>query len=77
MAKRENKLSSAAKAKASGYSPSIEDLKKKVAEDDEPRKRLNVEIPESLHTELKIYATKHGASMTDIVEGLLRDHLNE
>ena len=75
MAKKKNTLSSAAKAKKSGYSASIEELKKKVAKDDVPRKRLNVEIPEPLHTELKLYATRHGASMTDIVEGLIRGHL--
>jgi len=77
MAKKKNTLSNAAKAKAGGYSASIEELKKKVAEEDVPRKRLNVEIPEPLHTELKLYATRHGASMTDIVEGLIRDHLGE
>ncbi|WP_022836936.1 plasmid partition protein ParG [Salisaeta longa] len=76
MAKK-NTLSNAAKAKSGGYSASIEELKKKVAGDDERRKRLNVEIPESLHTELKVYATRHGASMTDIVEGLLREYLGE
>ena len=77
MAKKKNTLSNAVKAKVSGYSPSIEELKEKVTEDDVPRKRLNVEIPEPLHTELKLYATRHGASMTDVVEGLIRGHLSK
>ena len=77
MAKKENKLSNAAKAKASGYSASIEELKQKVAVEDEPQKRLNIQIPESLHTELKLHATQQGATMRDVVEGLLRTYLNK
>ena len=77
MAKRENRLSNAAKAKSSGYSASIEELKKKVAADEEARKRLNIEIPASLHTELKIHATRHGTTMREVVEALLRDYLNK
>ena len=76
-AKRKNLLSNAANAKSSGYSASVQELKKKVAIEDEPRKRLNLEIPESLHTELKLHATRHGATMTDVVEGLLREYLNK
>ena len=77
MAKRENKLSNAAKAKSSGYSASIQELKQKVAVEDEPQKRLNIQIPEALHTELKLHATQEGVTMRDVVEGLLRDYLNK
>ena len=79
MAKRENKLSNAAKSKEStGYSASIEDLKKKVTDEEEAAtKRLNVELPESLHTELKVYATRQGSTITEIVEGLIRNHLSQ
>lgn len=77
MAKRKNLLSNAAKAKSSGYSASVDELKKKVAVEDEPRKRLNLEIPESLHTELKLHAAQNGTSMTDVLEGILRDYFSK
>jgi predicted phage-related endonuclease len=78
MAKRENKLSNAAKSKqTTGYSPSIEDLKKKVSDEEEETKRLNVELPESLHTDLKVHATRNGTTITKIVEGLIRNHLSK
>lgn len=74
MPNRENKLSNAASKKQSSYDD-IDQLKQEVTE--EPQKRLNVEIPESLHTELKLYATRNGTTITDVVEGLIRDQLSE
>jgi len=47
----------------------------KAAGGDEPRKRLNVEIPISLHKELKIRAVQDDEQITEIVERLIREYL--
>lgn len=38
-------------------------------------KRLTLDIPESLHTALKVEAAKQGTSMNQLIEGWIRKHL--
>lgn len=52
-----------------------EDVARKAAE--EPTKRLNANVPESLHRRVKIEATRRGVSITDFLVEALEAHLEE
>jgi len=62
---------------SSGSAPKKQDasdLKREVSEED--RTQLNVEIPESLHKELKIESIESGREMREITADALRDYLD-
>jgi len=62
---------------SSGSAPQKQDasdLKREVSEED--RTQLNVEIPESLHKELKIESIESGREMREITADALRDYLD-
>jgi predicted GNAT superfamily acetyltransferase len=62
---------------SSGSAPKKQDasdLKREVSEED--RTQLNVEIPESLHKELKIESIETGQEMREITADALRKYLD-
>ena len=62
---------------SSGSAPQKQDasdLKREVSEED--RTQLNVEIPESLHKELKIESIESGREMREITADALREYLS-
>jgi predicted GNAT superfamily acetyltransferase len=62
---------------SSGSAPKKQDasdLRREVSEED--RTQLNVEIPESLHKELKIESIESGREMREITADALRDYLD-
>ncbi len=56
-----------------GTNQSKEEAIKEVTK--EPIVRLNINLPESLHLQLKILAAKQRTDMTQIVIQLIREHL--
>lgn len=77
MAKKKGKLGQAASAKQQSNEKSIELLKRRL-DDSEPEgtKRLNAEIPVSLHAELKKRAADQGRSMTKLLTEVLQWYLS-
>lgn len=62
---------------SSGSAPKKQDasdLRREVS--DEDRTQLNVEIPESLHKELKIESIESGREMREITADALREYLS-
>ena len=62
---------------SSGSAPKKQDasdLKREVSEED--RTQLNVEIPESLHKELKIESVETGQEMREVTADALREYLD-
>ena len=43
----------------------------------EPTKRLNAEIPQSLHSEVKIQAVKENRKIVDVVIDALKEYLSK
>lgn len=43
----------------------------------EPTKRLNAEIPASMHSSFKAKAAKEGKKMTNVVRELIAEYLSE
>lgn len=63
---------------SSGSAPQKQDaskLKQEVSAED--RTQLNVDIPESLHKQLKIESVESGREMREITAEALRHHLGE
>ncbi|MCS4044659.1 hypothetical protein GGQ00_003119 [Salinibacter ruber] len=63
---------------SSGSAPKKQDaseLKREVSEED--RTQLNVDIPESLHKDLKIESVETGREMREITAEALRQYLDE
>jgi hypothetical protein len=51
--------------------------KEKKDNEDEPMKRLTIDIPESLHRQLKIFCAIHGKKMSEQTRDLLEDYFRE
>ena len=43
----------------------------------EPKKRLNIEIPQSLHTRMRVYAAQNNTTMQAIAEKALESVIDE
>jgi predicted HicB family RNase H-like nuclease len=56
-----------------GKSAEAQRATQKAAEED--TKRLNANIPLSLHARVKVYAARRGQTMTDVIEEALRAYL--
>lgn len=55
-----------------------EEAKKALAKAaEEETKRLNANIPQSLHARVKLYAFQRGFTMTDVIEDALQAYLPE
>ena len=55
----------------------LDDIKADVQGKNEKTKRLNAEIPESLHTEIFIYAKQNGMTMTALLTKVLREEMSK
>ncbi|MEL7396237.1 MAG: hypothetical protein AAFN44_07695 [Pseudomonadota bacterium] len=81
MAKKRNRLIAAAQAKQDNGKEANSELDRIRAQvlkgPEEPTKRLNLQIPVSLHTAFKLQATKDGRSMSDIAMELIQGYLNK
>lgn len=74
MANDDNPLGSASSGSAPGGRQDASKLKEEVSEED--RTQLNVDIPESLHKQLKIESIETGREMREIAADALREYLD-
>jgi len=56
----------------------LDDLKAEIQGDtNEPKKRINVDVPESFHLEAFIYAKKTKTNLTGLVTKALREYMSK
>ena len=79
MAKKKGTLTGAVQQKSTGYSRDLDELKAKLSGEEEaaePTKRLNAELPISLHIEFKARAVREGRNMSDVLKDLIHEYLS-
>ena len=56
---------------------SKKEMKIDASEPDEPRSRINLLLPSSLHRQFKVKAATEGVTMTSVLEAFIRDYVGE
>ena len=56
---------------------SKKEMKINASEPDEPRSRINLLLPSSLHRQFKAKAATEGVTMTSVLESFIRDYVGE